>query len=281
MPRSIRDIAILLILIGGGLIILFSSPKENESGPASRVVYTVIRPFQQAISTVRGKAVYLWSTYIDLVDVKSENEKLKGEVTKLRQDTIALVEKELENRRLRKLLLLKTRSEFPTLVAQIIADDAVGWYKTIIINKGTEDGLAPDMPVVVPEGVLGKVAKTASEVSRVTLLSDPNLSLDCRILRTRDRAVLNGALKKGCLLRYISLNSDIKPGDQVITSGLDGVFPKGLTVGTVESVRKGVDGLFLEAQVKPAANFGEVEEVLVILEQKGGFDVSPGLEDKR
>jgi rod shape-determining protein MreC len=125
------------------------------------------------------------------------------------------------------------------------------------------------------------VAKTGSEVSRVTLLTDPNLSLDCRIRRTRDRAVLNGSLKKGCLLRYISLNSDIKPGDQVITSGLDGVFPKGLTVGTVESVRKSADGLFLEAQVKPAVNFGEVEEVIIILEQKGGFDVSPGLEDKR
>ena len=113
------------------------------------------------------------------------------------------------------------------------------------------------------------------------LISDPNLSVDCRLIRTRDRGVLNGSLDGGCILRYLDLRSDVKPGDEVVTSGLDRIFPKGLLVGTVQVVRKGPQGLFLEAQVKPAVDFSEIEEVMIILGKPGGFDIQPGLEEKR
>jgi len=281
MPRSIRDIAIILILIGGGLLILFSSPKEPEAGAVSRVVYSVLRPFQQIISAVHSRVKHTWEGYISLVHVQAENATLKEEIRRLRRENTVLQNKEGENRRLTKLLDLKTRYEFPSLVAQVVGEDALGWYRTLFVNRGSEDGVAPDMPVTVAQGIVGRIAKTSTDMSRVLLVTDPNLTVDCRVARTRDRGLVSGSLERGCILRYVSLKSGMAPGDEVVTSGLDGVFPRGLNVGKIERVRKEAQGLFLEALVSPAVDFSEIEEVLVILGRKGGFDIQPGLEGKR
>jgi rod shape-determining protein MreC len=167
------------------------------------------------------------------------------------------------------------------LVAQVVGEDATGWYKSIFVNRGSEDGVGCDMAVTVAQGIVGRVVKTTHDMSRVLLLTDPNLSVDCRVARTRDRGLLSGSLERGCILRYINLKSGIAAGDEVVTSGLDGVFPRGLPVGKIEKVRKGAQGLFLEALVTPAVDLSEIEEVLVILGRKGGFDIQPGLEGKR
>ena len=117
-------------------------------------------------------------------------------------------------------------------------------------------------------------------MSQVILLTDPDLSVGCRIARTRDRGILTGSLDNGCVLRYVNLDSKMRPGDEVVTSGLDGIFPRGLPIGRVESITDGDQGLFLEARVVPAVNLGEIEEVLVIVGRRGGFDIRPGLETK-
>lgn len=281
MPRSARDIALVLILIGGGLLVLFSSSRSPKAGPASGIVYSIMRPVQQVLVGVQGRVSGVWSHYVDLVGVGEENRTLKREVAELRREKRALLSKEFENRRLKKLLDLKTGNEFPSLVAQVVGEDAVGWHRTLFIDRGSADGVVAGMAVTVADGVVGRVIKSARDVAHVLLLTDPGLSVDCRVSRTRARGVLSGSLDRGCLLKYISLDSDLKPGDQVVTSGLDGIFPKGLSVGTVENSRKGDQGLFLEARVIPSVNFSEIEEVLVILGRHGGFDVGPGMEGKR
>jgi rod shape-determining protein MreC len=213
--------------------------------------------------------------------VRVENRQLKEEIQTLRRDKAELLSKERENLRLKKFLDLKDRYECPSLVAQIIGEDAVGWYRTFLINRGSEDGVMPGMPAAVPEGIVGRVVRTSGSVARVRLITDPNLSVDCRVARTRDRGILNGHLDRECILRYVDSKGKIREGDEVVTSGLDGVFPKDLPVGTVSQVRNDPQGLFLEALVKPVAQFSEIEEVLVILAKRSGFDIRPGLEDKR
>lgn len=281
MPRSIRDIAITLILLGGGLLILFSSGRKSDSGVAARVFYTVMRPVQQVVFGIHSRVGSVWNSYIALVGVRQENQALKEDVRRLKNQNSALMQKESENRRLRKLLDLKAQHEFPSLVAQVIGEDAVGWYRTFFINRGSEDGVLPNMPVTVAEGVVGRVSKSSEGMSQVILITDPNLSVDCRVARTRDRGVLSGSLDRGCVLRYLRLDADVRPGDEVVTSGLDNVFPRGLSIGKVEAVRKSDPALFLEARVTPSVDFAAVEEVLVVLGQKGGFDIGPGLEEKR
>jgi len=281
MPRSIRDIAIILLLVGGGLLLIFSVSDDRQAGPVGGVLHTVLRPFQQAVSAIHSRVTGAWRDYAALVGVREENRALKEEARSLRQERAVLLGYERENRRLKKFLNLKSRYEFPSLVAQVIGEDAIGWYKTYFINRGSEDGIAPGMAATVAEGVVGRVATTTPSVSKVLLVTDPGVAIDCRVARTRDRGVLSGYLDKECILRYIDLRSQVKAGDEVVTSGLDGVFPKGLPVGAVKQVRRDAQGLFLEALVTPAVNLSEIEEVLIVLGKRGGYDVQPGLEEKR
>jgi len=280
MPRSIRDIAIIIVLIGGSLLLLFSSSKRPDSGLVSGFLYGLLRPLEQGVFGLHKGISEAWSTYVGLIDVKKENQELKEEIRKLKRDKATLSAKESENIRLKRLLNIKTIHEFPSLVAQVIGEDASGWYRTFFINRGSEDGVRSGMPIIAPEGVVGRVVRTSANMSQVLLVIDPNLSLDCRVARTRDRGVLKGSLDGGSILRYINLKSQVEPGDEVVTSGLDGVFPVGLPVGTIKSVRTGDQGLFLEATVTPSADLSSVEEVLVILGSRGGFDIQPGLEEK-
>jgi len=281
MPRSIRQITVLLILIGGGLVIIFSGASGRENGIETRILYLVTRPFQQSAATVQGRLAATWQSYLNLVNVQEENRALKNEVRRLVEERTRLLNEESENRRLKKLFNFKAQYEFSSLIAQVIGEDSVGWYRTFFVNRGSHDGVAPKMAVTAAEGIVGRVTRCSTGSAQVLLISDPNLSVDCRLIRTRDRGVLNGSLDGGCILRYLDLRSDVKPGDEVVTSGLDSLFPKGLLVGTVQVVRKGPQGLFLEAQVKPAVDFSEIEEVMIILGQPGGFDIQPGLEEKR
>lgn len=281
MPRTVREIAVVLILVGGGLIILFSASGEGDSGPVSAILHAVLRPVQEAVAGVSGRARGVWHDYLMLAGVREQNKALQEQIEALQRERVVLLSKERENRRLKKLLRLREDYEFPSMVAGVIGEDAVGWYRSIFINRGSDDGVVAGMAATVAAGVVGRVTESSASVSKVLLITDSELSVDCRVGRTRDRGILSGYLDGMCVLRYVGLQSEMKPGDDVVTSGLGGVFPKGLRVGTIESVHPGSQGLFLEAIVAPAVDFSTVEEVLVILRPRGGFDIRPGLEAGR
>ncbi len=279
MPRSVRDIAVVLFLLGISLVILFYSGERSGESLVGHVVYAVISPFQRAGHAVHSRVKTMWESYVALIAVRDENRLLKENIATLRRERSSLLGEERENRRLRKLLNLKARYEFPCLAAQVIGEDAVGWFRTFFINRGSEDGVSVGMAVTVAEGLVGRVSSTGGSVSSVLLITDPGLSVDCRVARTRDRGVLSGHMDGECVLRYLELNSQVRPDDEIVTSGLDGMFPRGLVVGRVKLVRKGSQGLFMEAQVVPTVRFREVEEVLVILGNPTGFDIRTGLEE--
>ncbi len=239
-----------------------------------------MRPFQQAVYYLQSSVGGVWRNYVALWGLRTENDRLTREISGLKREKAVLQNTEKENQRLRQLLGFKSQQEFPTVTAQVIGADAVGWYQTILLNRGTDDRIEPKMPVVVAEGVVGKVVKNSGGMSQVMLITDPDLSVDCRVVRTRDRGLLsgNGSRASGCVVRYLDLKSEVLAGDDVVTSGLDGVFPRGLPLGKVKAVRKGAQSLFLEAMVAPAVDFPGLEEVLVILKFKGGFDIRPGLD---
>ena len=132
------------------------------------------------------------------------------------------------------------------------------------------------MPVTVPEGIVGKISRSSTVMAQVMMITDPGMSVDCRVERTRDRGLLSGSYSYSCLLQYVNKGAQIKEGDLVVTSGLDGIFPRGLIVGMIQSIRSSEHGLFLEAVVTPAAKLSEIEEVVVILGIQGGFSIEPG-----
>ena len=150
------------------------------------------------------------------------------------------------------------------VAAQVIGRDATNRYRAIILNKGESDGIKPDMGVVTPAGVVGRVVKTTGASSVVLLVTDPNNAIAGLIQRTRDEGIVEGTQQGLAQLKYIPLLSTLRDGDRVVTSGLVGDFPRGLVIGTITRIDKQEGALFQSAELMPEVDVSRVEEVLVI-----------------
>ena len=148
----------------------------------------------------------------------------------------------------------------------MVAFDPSGWFQTILIDKGRNDGVVLDMAVVSAEGLVGRVIGVGKHHAKVLLILDGNSAVDAYIQSSRARGVLVGLGRELCLLKYVQRNEDVQVGDKVISSGMGGVFPKGLLVGTVQGVVRGSSGLFQRVEVEPAVNFSRLEEVMVVIQ---------------
>ncbi len=169
------------------------------------------------------------------------------------------------NRRLKRLLALQRRLPTAAIAAQVTARDASVWFQSLTLDKGESDGVRPGMPVMAPEGAVGVIASASAHASRVLLLTDPNSGIDVLVQRSRVRGIVSGILDEGTVLKYVKRSEDVRVGDFVVASGMDGVFPKGLPVGRVTRVSRKDRGLFLYAEVAPVANADRLEEVVVAL----------------
>ncbi len=186
-----------------------------------------------------------------------EVEWLRGQHSQLRESAAA-------TERLTALLHFKEQA-LPTMIAaQVIGRDATNRYRAIILNKGESDGIKPDMGVVTPAGVVGRVVKTTGATSVVLLMTDPTNAIAGLIQRTRDEGIVEGTQQGLAQLKYIPLLSTLRDGDRVVTSGLVGGFPRGLVIGTITSIDKQEGALFQSAELMPEVDVGRVEEVLVI-----------------
>jgi rod shape-determining protein MreC len=182
----------------------------------------------------------------------------------LEQKNAGLLEARLENDRLRGMLALRLDAGYDVVAARVIGRDPSNWYRTVMIDKGEQDGVAVDMGVVVPAGVVGRVIKIGRDFAQVLLLTDRNSAVAAVVQRTRDEGIVEGAEGGLAQMRYIPLLSEAGPKDAVLTSGLGGGFPKGLVIGEIRSIVRREAVLFQEAQLVPAVDFSKLEEVLVI-----------------
>jgi len=173
-------------------------------------------------------------------------------------------------KQLRKLLQFRPEAKWHVVASQVIGCDTTGWFRSMIINKGRKDGIRINMPVINAEGLVGKIIAVSGNYSKVLLITDPNSAIDCLDQKTRTRGILKGMSNNGCALDYIGHSQEIRPGDPVVTSGLAGIFPKGIPVGRVKEVREVPGALFKRVEIVPFVDFSRLEEVLVIL-RKGSY----------
>lgn len=225
-----------------------------------------ISPVNKVISRVNNKVAEIWNDYADLVGVRKENKQLRESVKILNSRMIENREAVLANERLKKLLDLKNYLKVPSLAASVIGEDGTPWFKTIIIDRGEVDGLREGMPVIAADGVIGQLIKVVARSSRVLLITDHASGVAGVIQRSRARGVVKGSGGGSCALEFALAEEDVKVGDTVITSGIGGVFPKGLNIGEVSMVKKGEYGIFQTVEVRPAVNLARLEEVLVLLQ---------------
>ena len=231
--------------------------------PLGRAFLEVMAPLQRAAAVLGTQAGALWSDYVALVGVERENHQLRTRLHGFEERATAHRELELMNRRLKHLLALQHRLATAAVAAEVVGRDASASFQSLTLDKGERDGIKPGMPVLAAEGVVGTISSTSPHAARVLLLVDPNSGIDVLVQRTRVRGIVSGQLEQGAILKYVKRADDVQVGDRIITSGLDGIFPKGVPVGHVARVARKDRGLFIYAEVTPSADVTRLEEVLV------------------
>ena len=251
-----------------GHVILISAQVPSKSGPRvlEAVALSVFSRVQGATSAVTGAMGSVWSGYVDLRHVRQENEALRRQVADLQ---VRLQEERAQALRaggLQRLLGFRSEVSLPTLAAEVIAGDATPGFQTITIDRGSRDGVQRDMAVIGPDGVIGRIiGDPVAHASQVQLIIGKNAAAGAMLERTRASGLVTGGAGDPPLaLEYMSNLADVQAGDRVVTSGIDGIYPKGFALGRVESATRGTN-LYQVVTVRPAVDFTRLEEVLVVL----------------
>jgi len=225
----------------------------------------IISPAQNLFTEMADSAASVVNHYLLTADVSRENEALKKKIGALLKENNALTEKALRQKRVGSLVDYQKKTGAKAVVADIVGRDATQWSKMIFINKGTRHGVVENLPVVTDRGVVGHIIQASSKVSKALLIIDSRSAVDSLFQDSRVTGVVVGAGDGMCKMKFVPVGADMKIGDRVISSGLGGIYPKGLMVGTVTRLIKSKEGLFQEVTIKPGADLSRLEEVLVLL----------------
>jgi rod shape-determining protein MreC len=258
----------LLLVVIFGHILLISAQVNSRSGVPvlEAVTFGIFSELQRGMSSGVFSVRNVWSGYIGLRRAHAENQELKRQ---LAEAQIAMqAQKALADRArsLEQLLELRDRLTFQTTAAEIIGATPPAPtpdFRTVTIDKGTREGLRADMAVVAPLGVVGRVVVPAVRSAKVQLLIDRNAAAGALVERSRAQGVVIGTGDERLRMEYVSEVADVAVGDVVVTSGIDGIYPKGVVIGRVDAVEK-IGSAFKRITVRPAVDFMSLEEVLVV-----------------
>jgi len=241
---------------------------------ARQAILFVVSPFIKVTAATAGGLGRVWHDYVDLRALREENQRLQQESAILQRRISQLEEHALETQRLQGLLAMRETSRTNYLAARIVGKDATNWFKTVLIDRGSQVGLRRNLPVVAPDGLVGRVVEVTPFTAKVQLITDPISASGGLLQRTRVTGIVSGNLGAGLKVRYLPLLADVAVGDEVVTSGMGGVFPKGIPVGRVVAVERKSGALFQEAVLQPKVDLGRLEEVLILMEaeQRDGFE---------
>jgi rod shape-determining protein MreC len=259
-----RKYLIILVLFVVLFWLLTVQVKNGRFLFLERPVLAVSGFFERIIAASFNAVESVGSWYGFLVHTGQENEQLKEEVARLRLDNSLLNELLIENERLRNALDFRKHQPPSAIMVQIIGKDLSPASSTVTINKGSDNGLQKDMAVITAAGVVGKIQAVLPGTAKVLLLTDPGSTLAVRVQRNREEGLLEGKLVN-CALKYVSYYADIQEGDLLVTSGLDGIYPKGLAVATVVKVTKHEASAFQTVVAEPTVRFSRLEEALVLV----------------
>jgi rod shape-determining protein MreC len=252
--------ALFLLLVFG--LLTFQSIKGE-----SHFINFPLNPLiivEKGTSAIIHKVSNFFNTYIMIFGKERENRELHEQIDKLTQEKNEFLEDRNENERLRKILKLKKASTDYVVTARVFARDPTNWFQSLWINKGMSSGIAKNMVAMTTIGPVGKVHRVFQEGSNIILITDINSSVAVRLQTSRIEGILEGRGDNSCNLKYISKMADVKVGERLITSGLDGLYPAGLLIGHVTSVKQEGEEMFQVIEVEPAQNLNTLEEVIIL-----------------
>ncbi|OGQ99838.1 MAG: rod shape-determining protein MreC [Deltaproteobacteria bacterium RIFOXYD12_FULL_55_16] len=264
--RQIRLFLFFGLLLTLFIIMLVSMVSRQEFNAPQKLALEVIGTAQYGMTVATGSLNNVWRNYTALINVREENARLREELRKNKAVNNEYREAVATNVRLAKLLEMKETLPPPTLTAEIIGVDPSQWFKTIIINRGSSDGVQTGMPVVTVEGVVGQVTNTSPHFAKILLAIDPNSALDGLVQKTRVQGIIKGG-GAGFHMEYVLKNNEVEKGDLIVTSGIGGIFPKGVPIGTVSKVEKAGRGMFQVIEIEPAVDFSQLEHLIIVMKK--------------
>jgi rod shape-determining protein MreC len=273
-----RRPTLLLIVVLSLLFVLmsFSGQTRHAGDPRTlfeRVAMTLASPVPKFVNWIGGVVQDIHYGYLDMRGAVSENVLLRRKLAELTKENLALRQSEGDLRRMRSLLAYAEQFDMQTSMAQTIMLDTAGRFKSIIIDRGSADGIEVNDVVANATGLVGRVVLTTNDLAKVQLVSDNNCSVGALIERTRRQGVVRGNGGANLQMFDIPALADVQPGDRILTAGIDGIYPRGIAVGTVVRAEPG-RSLFKSVIVRPAVDFGKMEEVIVIHTKKVAPDVA-------
>ncbi|MDH3394145.1 MAG: rod shape-determining protein MreC [Desulfobulbaceae bacterium] len=261
--KALLLFGVLLVLI---LMLIVATVGRRQFDTPHKFTLELLGKAQSGITATTDFFSSIWDGYFALVDVHEENLRLREELRKFKAINNEYREAVASNVRLSKLLDLKESLPSPTLTARIIGKDPSLWFKTVIIDRGSSDGVKQGMPVVTIEGIVGQIMSSSPHYAKVLLATDPNSAIDVIVQNTRVQGIIKGNGKE-YQLHYVLKNWKIDKGEAIVTSGLGGVFPKGLPVGTVTKVTESRRGMFQKIDIKPSVDFTQIEHLIIIMKE--------------
>ncbi len=260
---------LLLVLLTFNLGLMSSRIKSAGQGSIlEEAILGLASPFLKVASWVGHGVSETWTEYIDLRGVRRENRRLSEKVDALALKAQEAEEERQELQRLRELLDLRDSVPWTTLTARVIARGVDGGARIVTLDRGSHDGVRLNQPVLTPRGIVGRIIEAAPGTSKVQTILDPNSGAAGLIQRTRVQGMIVGQGERVCRMEYVSDLSNVEVGDVIVASGLDQIYPKGYTIGIVESIGEG-EGLTKLVELLPEVDFRRLEEVLVVLKPEG------------
>lgn len=222
-------------------------------------------PVQKVVTAPLETAAGVWSRYLHLVDVARENEALEQRIRFLEEENLQFREALVASGHLQRIVEMRENFEVPLLPSQVVGHDVSPWFHSVLLDRGQSNDVRSGMPVVTDAGVVGVVTATSPHAARVMMLLDRRSAADAIVQRSRARGLVRGDGTNRLEFVFLVRGDDVRPGDAIITSGVGGVYPKGLRVGEVVAVETDRDRLLHTATVRPAVDFGRLEQVFVML----------------
>jgi rod shape-determining protein MreC len=266
------------VLLGGTLLfclLLLTVQVRSQSSAAADALAALAAPIQTALARTGSFAVGLWSTYRGWRDVRAENARLRDEIARLRIATLQVDETADENRRLSHLLALQSRLPLTTLASEIIARESGGWVRSLTIGRGRQDDVRRLMAVITTQGLAGRVVEVRQATAIVQVLTDPASTVGAHAVNARTAGIVEGQARGTMRFKFMAREgAGLKVGDLVVTSGVGGLAPRGIPIGRVQAIDDRGSALFHFAALAPVVDLSRLEEVLLVMTQSGGPDVT-------
>lgn len=262
--KMVMIVGLIMLVTVSILMLSLSSRRPLIAYGPGRLAIALTAPFQKIFSSTAHAFRDIWEHYFYLITVVEQNERLTQELHQAKALNNQYREAFLSNQRLKQLLELKQEIQRPVIAAQVIGKDPSPWFQTIMVDKGPSDGVIKGLPVVNASGVVGLVVDATNHYAKVMLITDPNSAVDAVVQENRARGIIKGGTSGYCVFDYVLRKHTLKVGDKVVTSGMDGVFPKGLPIGLVSEIFKQNAGIFQEVTLEPFVDFERLEEVVII-----------------